>query len=33
AFTIERYLAVCHPLHASFLATTQRAFKIQILIW
>ncbi|CAF1253637.1 unnamed protein product [Rotaria sordida] len=33
AFTIERYLAVCRPLHTSFLSTTRRAIKIQILIW
>ncbi len=33
AFTIERYLAVCHPLQTSFLSTTRRAIKIQILIW
>ncbi|CAF2936981.1 unnamed protein product [Rotaria sp. Silwood2] len=33
AFTIERYLAVCRPLHTSFLSTTRRAIKIQIIIW
>ncbi|CAF4787208.1 unnamed protein product [Rotaria sp. Silwood1] len=33
AFTIERYLAVCRPLHTSFLSTTRRAIKIQIFIW
>jgi hypothetical protein len=32
AFTIERYIAVCRPLHTSIL-TTRRAIKIQILIW
>jgi len=33
AFTIERYIAVCRPLHTSILTTTRRAIKIQILIW
>ncbi|CAF1603264.1 unnamed protein product [Rotaria magnacalcarata] len=33
AFTIERYIAVCRPLHTTFLSTTGRAIKIQILIW
>jgi hypothetical protein len=33
AFTIERYVAVCHPLHTSILAKTRRAITIQILIW
>lgn len=33
AFTIERYLAVCHPLQISSFSTTRRAIKIQVLIW
>lgn len=33
AFTVERYLAVCRPLHTSFSSTTRRAIKIQICLW
>ncbi|CAF1345366.1 unnamed protein product [Adineta ricciae] len=33
AFTIERYLAVCRPLHTSYHSTTRRAIKIEFLIW
>ena len=33
AFTIERYIAVCRPLHTSSLSTIPRAIKIQISIW
>ncbi|UJR09130.1 hypothetical protein I4U23_013377 [Adineta vaga] len=33
AFTIERYLAVCRPLHTSYHSTRRRAIKIQLIIW
>ncbi|CAF1002168.1 unnamed protein product, partial [Didymodactylos carnosus] len=33
AFTIERFIAICHPLRSSSLSTIHRALKIQLLIW
>ncbi|CAF0850552.1 unnamed protein product [Adineta ricciae] len=33
AFTIERYLAVCHPLRDASVSTFGSAIKIQIIIW
>ncbi|XP_078541697.1 thyrotropin-releasing hormone receptor [Lissotriton helveticus] len=33
AFTIERYLAICHPIKAQFLCTISRAKKIIIFVW
>ncbi|XP_038664421.1 thyrotropin-releasing hormone receptor [Scyliorhinus canicula] len=33
AFTIERYIAICHPMKAQFISTTSRAKKIIVLVW
>ncbi|XP_043921676.1 thyrotropin-releasing hormone receptor [Protopterus annectens] len=33
AFTIERYIAICHPIKAQFLCTISRAKKIIIFVW
>ncbi|KAI5606602.1 thyrotropin-releasing hormone receptor [Silurus asotus] len=33
AFTVERYIAICHPIKAQFLCTISRAKKIIILVW
>ncbi|XP_077362876.1 thyrotropin-releasing hormone receptor b [Festucalex cinctus] len=33
AFTIERYIAICHPIKAQFLCTLSRAKKIIALVW
>ncbi|KAK2524256.1 Trhr [Columba livia] len=33
AFTIERYIAICHPIKAQFLCTFSRAKKIIIFVW
>lgn len=33
AFTVERYLAICHPLRAHALAQPARALKVILLIW
>ncbi|XP_061463450.1 thyrotropin-releasing hormone receptor [Rhineura floridana] len=33
AFTIERYIAICHPIKAQFLCTFSRAKKIIIFAW
>lgn len=33
AFTIERYIAICHPIKAQFLCTLSRAKKIILLVW
>ncbi|XP_029022761.1 thyrotropin-releasing hormone receptor b [Betta splendens] len=33
AFTIERYIAICHPIKAQFLCTLSRAKKIIVLVW
>ncbi|KAG8441700.1 hypothetical protein GDO86_010763 [Hymenochirus boettgeri] len=33
AFTIERYLAICHPIKAQFLCTISRAKKIIVFVW
>ncbi|XP_055066816.2 thyrotropin-releasing hormone receptor [Misgurnus anguillicaudatus] len=33
AFTIERYIAICHPIKAQFLCTLSRAKKIIIFVW
>ncbi|XP_056598167.1 thyrotropin-releasing hormone receptor b [Triplophysa dalaica] len=33
AFTIERYIAICHPIKAQFLCTLSRAKKIIIGVW
>eukprot|EP00061_Rhincodon_typus_P017158 g45729.t1 len=33
AFTIERYIAICHPMKAQFICTTSRAKKIILLVW
>ncbi|NP_001079098.1 thyrotropin releasing hormone receptor S homeolog isoform X1 [Xenopus laevis] len=33
AFTVERYLAICHPIKAQFLCTISRAKKIIVFVW
>ncbi|MBN3278557.1 TRFR protein, partial [Polyodon spathula] len=33
AFTIERYIAICHPIKAQFLCTISRAKKIIVFVW
>lgn len=33
AFTIERYIAICHPIKAQFLCTLSRAKKIIVFVW
>uniref|UniRef100_A0A3B5MNJ3 Thyrotropin-releasing hormone receptor n=1 Tax=Xiphophorus couchianus TaxID=32473 RepID=A0A3B5MNJ3_9TELE len=33
AFTIERYIAICHPIKAQFLCTLSRARRIILLVW
>ncbi|XP_041046156.1 thyrotropin-releasing hormone receptor-like [Carcharodon carcharias] len=33
AFTIERYIAICHPMKAQFICTKSRAKKIILLVW
>ncbi|KAG7469975.1 hypothetical protein MATL_G00134550 [Megalops atlanticus] len=33
AFTIERYIAICHPIKAQFLCTLSRAKKIIVVVW
>ncbi|KAF7669216.1 hypothetical protein LDENG_00228230 [Lucifuga dentata] len=33
AFTVERYIAICHPIKAQFLCTFSRAKKIILLVW
>ncbi|CAL8248048.1 unnamed protein product [Lota lota] len=33
AFTVERYIAICHPIKAQFLCTLARAKKIIIVVW
>ncbi|XP_062265208.1 thyrotropin-releasing hormone receptor b [Platichthys flesus] len=33
AFTIERYIAICHPIKAQFLCTLSRAKKIILCVW
>ncbi|XP_072945685.1 neuropeptides capa receptor-like [Epargyreus clarus] len=33
AFTLERYLAICHPLHIYAVAGLRRAFRIVLALW
>nr|XP_023667391.1 thyrotropin-releasing hormone receptor-like isoform X1 [Paramormyrops kingsleyae] len=33
AFTIERYIAICHPMKAQFLCTLSRAKRITVVVW
>nr|XP_057909246.1 thyrotropin-releasing hormone receptor-like [Doryrhamphus excisus] len=33
AFTVERYIAICHPIKAQFLCTLSRAKRIIMLVW
>jgi neuromedin U receptor 1 len=33
AFTVERYVAICHPLRAQALSTLPRAVKTIIAVW
>lgn len=33
AFTVERYIAVCHPMRGRLLCTEQRARRAVILVW
>ncbi|XP_037549104.1 thyrotropin-releasing hormone receptor b [Nematolebias whitei] len=33
AFTVERYIAICHPIRAQFLCTLSRAKKIILCVW
>ncbi|XP_007900908.2 thyrotropin-releasing hormone receptor [Callorhinchus milii] len=33
AFTIERYIAICHPIKAQFICTISRAKKIILIVW
>ncbi|XP_008329279.1 thyrotropin-releasing hormone receptor b [Cynoglossus semilaevis] len=33
AFTIERYIAICHPIKAQFLCTLSRAKRIILFVW
>jgi hypothetical protein len=32
-FTVERYIAVCHPLRGKMLCTEPRARKVTVLVW
>ncbi|XP_071527174.1 thyrotropin-releasing hormone receptor-like [Panulirus ornatus] len=33
AFTVERYIAICHPMKAQTVCTVERAKKITLLVW
>ncbi|KAK0139459.1 Thyrotropin-releasing hormone receptor [Merluccius polli] len=33
AFTVERYIAICHPIRAQFLCTLSRAKRIIVAVW
>ncbi|XP_028326350.1 thyrotropin-releasing hormone receptor [Gouania willdenowi] len=33
AFTVERYIAICHPIKSQFLCTLSRAKRIILLVW
>lgn len=33
AFTVERYIAICHPMKAQTMCTVERAKKITLLVW
>ncbi|XP_056142942.1 thyrotropin-releasing hormone receptor [Lampris incognitus] len=33
AFTVERYIAICHPIKAQFLCTLSRAKRIIVTVW
>jgi len=33
AFTVERYIAICHPIKAQFLCTLSRAKRIIVCVW
>ncbi|XP_076059996.1 thyrotropin-releasing hormone receptor-like isoform X2 [Oratosquilla oratoria] len=33
AFTVERYIAICHPMKAQTVCTVKRAKKITLLVW
>jgi hypothetical protein len=33
AFTMERYLAICHPMRAQTLGSLKRAIKVVVLLW
>ncbi|CAM9104746.1 unnamed protein product, partial [Lampetra planeri] len=33
AFTVERYIAICHPIKAQLLCTSSRARRIIVLLW
>uniref|UniRef100_X2B220 G-protein coupled receptors family 1 profile domain-containing protein n=1 Tax=Capitella teleta TaxID=283909 RepID=X2B220_CAPTE len=33
AFTMERYLAICHPMRAQTLSSLKRAIKVVMLLW
>ncbi|KAM4632838.1 thyrotropin-releasing hormone receptor [Polymixia lowei] len=33
AFTVERYIAICHPIKAQFLCTLSRAKRIIVVVW
>ncbi|CAH2215698.1 jg2376, partial [Pararge aegeria aegeria] len=33
AFTLERYLAICHPLHIYAVAGLRRALRIVLALW
>ncbi|KAJ3598305.1 hypothetical protein NHX12_001816 [Muraenolepis orangiensis] len=33
AFTVERYIAICHPIKAQFLCTLSRAKRIILVVW
>uniref|UniRef100_A0A3Q2DUT8 Thyrotropin-releasing hormone receptor n=1 Tax=Cyprinodon variegatus TaxID=28743 RepID=A0A3Q2DUT8_CYPVA len=33
AFTVERYIAICHPIKAQFLCTLSRAKRIIMVVW
>ena len=33
AFTVERYIAICHPMKAQYICTLSRAKKIILCCW
>lgn len=33
AFTVERYVAICHPMKAKTMSSLQRAIKVIIVVW
>jgi len=33
AFTVERYIAICHPMRAQTMCTVRRAKRIIVVLW